>query len=478
MISRILTAQVRKIVFLSTRFSDEISSRRILGAVLLLSPGLGATVAAAEEAALSYAEAQARLVAVSDALDAKEAAVRAREAQEGATQSLRRPDVDVEAQLLEYQMSVELPLGPLAPIGEHFGLPDPLKFQQRKTGRRPIATATLPLYSGGKIPAAQAGARAQVEEAEADWAQSRDDQLLMLAKTYYGQILAAKAFAIRRDVLAGLERHVRDATKLEREGFISRAQRLQAEVARDEAAREVERARSGLATADMVLAGLLRLPEGVRPVSPLAVDSSALEPAQAFVTMAMGEHPQLERFDSLSRQAAAGVELQKSELRPNVYAFGQYNFDRSHSLLTDPDWSVGVGVRYKLIGGKGRRQMVEAAEHNVRGAEAGRREAETQIRIGVTKYWNEAESARRRFALYDSAIASAQENLRLQQLSYRAQLATSLDVVDAELGLGRAQTERAQAAYDYISALADLLHAAGQIEALPEYLSHADRVIS
>ncbi|MDZ3832812.1 MAG: TolC family protein [Sphingopyxis sp.] len=427
---------------------------------------------------LDFGSAQQRLIEQSDAIAAQDANLRAKEAQEGATRSLHRPDVDIEAQLLEYQKTLYLPLGSLAPIAAPFGIRDPLRFRQERTATRPIVTATLPIYTGGQISATQAGARAQVGEARAARAATLNDQLHRLSQAYFGQQLAEHVLAVRRDVVAGLERHVSDAEKLEREGFISRAQMLQAEVARDDAARELEKAKADLATANALLAGLLRAPGGVRPTSPLAVDSRPLEPLDEFKTAALNNHPQIERLHAVEEQARAGVGIQKSKLRPTVYGFGQYNFDRRNSLLTDPDWSVGVGVKYKLFSGTGRQQMVEAAQHSVAQAQAGLREIQTQVAIGVTKNWGEADAARRRFLLLDSTLASAEENLRLQRLSYREQQATSLDVVDAELGLGKALTDRTKAAFDYIQALSDLLYSCGQMDRLPAYLDRADKVIA
>ncbi len=453
-------------------------TRHVVSALVLVSAVMAPCAAQdTPSIPLDYRAAQARLVERSDAIAAQDANVRSREAQEGATRTLHRPDVDFEAQLLDYQKTLYLPLGSLAPVAQSFGITDPLRFQQERTSTRPIVTATLPIYAGGQISATQAGARAQVAQARADRAIAVEDQLLTLTQAYFGQQLAERALGVRRDVLAGLERHVSDAVKLERERFISRAQRLQAEVARDDAAREYEKAVSDLATANAVLAGLLRAPGGVRPTSPLSVDSRSLEPLETFKAAALGEHPQLDRLRAMGDQADAGVSLQQSKLRPSIYGFGQYNFDRRNSLLTDPDWSVGVGVRYKLFSGTGRRQMVESARQTAAQAEAGLREAQTQIEIGVTKYWNEAEAARRRFLLLASSITSAEENLRLQTLSYREQQATSLDVVDAELGLGKARIQRAQAANDYIQALAHLLNASGRMDRLPDYLGHSDTVI-
>lgn len=426
---------------------------------------------------LDYGAAQERLLHRSDAIEASAANIRSKEAQEGATRTLGRPDIDIEAQLLEYQKTLYLPLGSLAPVAEAFGIPDPLKFRQERTSTRPIVTATLPIYAGGQISGTQAGASAQVAQAKADRDIAIDDALVQLVQAYYGQQLAERALGIRRDVLDGLERHVADAVKLEQARFISRAQRLQAEVARDDAARDYAQAISDLATANAALAGILRAPAGVRPISPLGVDSRPLTPLATFKAAALDTHPQLARLRALEDQAEAGVKIQQSKLRPTIYGFGQYNFDRRNSLLTDPDWSIGVGLKYKLISGAGRQQQVEAARATVEQADAGLREARTQLDIGVTKAWNDVEAARKRFLLLDSALVSADENVRLQTLSYREQQATSLDVVDAQLGRGRARIQRAQAANDYVQALARLLSMSGQIDRMPEYLSRADKVI-
>ncbi|WCM28552.1 TolC family protein [Sphingomonas sp. QA11] len=426
---------------------------------------------------MDYRSAQDRLLQRSDAIEASAANLRGKEAQEGATRTLGRPDVDVEAQLLEYQKTLYLPLGSLAPVAESFGIRDPLKFQQERTSTRPIVTATLPLYAGGQISGTQAGARAQVAQARADRDIAVDNAVVQLVQAYYGQQLAERALGVRRDVLDGLNRHVADATKLEQARFISRAQRLQAEVARDDAAREYEKAISDLGTANAALAGMLRVPAGVHPVSPLGVNSRPLEPLDTFKAAALDAHPQLARLKALEDQAQAGVTIQQSKLRPTIYGFGQYNFDRRNSLLTDPDWSAGIGLKYKLMSGAGRRQQVDAARETVAQAEAGLREARTQLEIGVTKAWGETEAARRRFLLLDSALVSAEENLRLQTLSYREQQATSLDVVDAQLGFGRARIQRAQAANDYVQALAQLLSMSGQMSRMPDYLARADKVI-
>ncbi|WP_349677230.1 TolC family protein, partial [Brevundimonas sp. UBA875] len=75
-----------------------------------------------------------------------------------------------------------------------------------------------------------------------------------------------------------------------------------------------------------------------------------------------------------------------------------------------------------------------------------------------------------------SAIVAAEENLRVQMVGYQVQQTTSLDVIDAQLGVGRARIQRAQAAHDFVVALARLLHVSGRIEDMPDYIDQGERI--
>lgn len=432
---------------------------------------------AADPASLDYLSAEQQFLSRSDAIDAAGENVRAKQAQEKSTRTLHRPDLDFELQLLEYQKTLYLPLGPLEPLAADYGIADPLEFRQELRSIRPILTASVPLYTGGRIDATRDGAQAELDAALAERDLTTDEGLVQLVQAYFGQQLAERALGVRRDVLTGLEAHFDEVRHLEEVGLATKAQRLQAEVARDDASREYQEAIARLATANVVLAGLLRAPAGIRPLSPLFVISAPLAPVEAFSQSAMDNHPEIKRLDALAGKAEAGIDIEESKRKPTVFGFAQYNLDREDALLTDPDWAVGIGMRYKFFSGADRKQGVAAARFTAEQVRAGRREARTRIGIGVAKAWYEVEAARKRFLLLDTAIVSAEESLRLQKLAYREQQATSLDVVDAELGLGRARIRQDQAAYDYVIALAELLSASGQMSEFSEYQTRADRIV-
>lgn len=460
------------------------SHRRPLFLVLALSLHLSQALAQeprddfAGAEILSFEQARMRLLQVSDALAASEANVDGKRDLQQASRSLRLPDIALDVREMKFQKSLDVDLGALAPVVAPLGIPGSLHFSDSDWRLRPSLTATMPLYTGGQIPAAQKAASAAVRQAEAEHDGERQTQTMQLVQTYFGQQLAAWALKIRGDVRDGLQRHLDDAEKLERGGIATKAQRLQATVARDQAERDFQRARNDLDTVTQTLRRLLRAQREVGTNTALFVISTEASEIAAFQQAARDRHPALERLRAVTDQARQGVRVQQAKLKPQVFLFGQRDLYRDDALLTEPDWVFGIGLKYNLLSSSDRPRQISAARSQLEQAEAGLREAENQVAIAVTSAWNQLETARQQFLLLDSSIDQARENLRLQELSFREGQATSLDVIDARLRLGSASIERARAAYQYDVALAQLLEVCGQMDRFSAYAEQADKVIS
>ena len=445
-------------------------------ALALLSVFWTAAVAAqtAGSEALSFDDARTRLAEKSDARAGADANVAAKQDLAAATKHLRLPQVTLSVTEEYFRKTLEIPFGSLAPVAAEFGLETPLRFRVEKWSFRPGAIATLPLYTGGQISAAQTAAEAAIREAGAERDLTSDEDLIQLVRAYFGQQLAVRTLAVRRDVRDGLQQHLGNATALEREGFASKADRLQATVARDRAERQYRKASSDLDTAQARLANLLHSDHAVTTTTDLFVHTAPIAPVEEFQRAARSEHPQLERLRAITDQAKEGVRVQQAALKPQLLAFGGYDLYRKDATL-EPDWVFGFNLKYTLFSRDGRLEKVSAARHQLEQAEAGLRSAERQLEIGVTSSYNDLEDARVQYVLLESAIAHAEESLRLQELSFREGLATSLDVIDARVALGQSRIDREGAAYEYDLRLALLLAASGQIDRYPEYVRRADR---
>ena len=395
-----------------------------LGLVLLVP----ATSALAQDAdALSFDQARERLERVSDALAAADANLRARQDLSDATARLRLPEISLEARYLEFQKTLSLPLGSLAPVGEAFGIESPLRFQERDRRLRPVLTTVLPLYTGGQIPAAQAAAAAALRGADAERAQQSQKLTSQLVQAYFGQGLAEQALSVRREVRDGMRQHLAHAESLEREGFATRAQVLQAVVARDASEREYQKALNDRDAAAQALALLLRSDGPVTPITPLFVVGTSPGTLEAFTRAALERHPQLAQLRALDDQAGAGVRVQEASLKPQVYLFGQYDLYREDALLTDTDWAFGIGLKYTFLSGRDRPRQISAARAQQEQAQAALREAQNQIRIGVAQAWNALETARQQhmhggYQALEGLLAPRDEPLGRLLLLYLAQL--------------------------------------------------------
>src|SRR5690606_12207379 len=246
--------------------------RRLL--VLLTLGSLTAFVslgAQAQPLALHFEEAQERLLHVSDALASSRSQVQSRRQLAEASRSLSYPDGTMEIRRVRCQEGLKRPLGWLGQVAEALDGSGLLGFAEKDWRPRPIVTATMPVWTGGQISAAKAAANAAADEADALLARAGQDETVQLVEAYFGQQLAQQVAAVRLEVRNGLQEHYAHARKLEQEGFATRAQLLQAQVALDNAEREYAKAVNDLRGAQAVLAGLLRSDVPIQPLSPLFV---------------------------------------------------------------------------------------------------------------------------------------------------------------------------------------------------------------
>jgi len=461
---------------------------------------------------LSFDAAVERLSATSSVRGAANANVSAAEDQAAAVAGLHRPTVAIDAQLLRYQKTFDISLGgvlgqaesvagqllpgligdlPGVPgdvlesinarleqaLPEFFaGLPGSVRLRTADTVFRPVATAVLPIYTGGAIPALKDAADANVEMARARQAEALNLEGVNLVRAYFGQSLTAQALTIARDTRDGFDLHLSNAKAMEREGFLSAGQRLQVQVARDAAQRQLDRAELEHDTAVQTLSRLLDAPSGVQPTSPLFVNATTAGPADAFIMSGQSQHPRVAQAAAGHDLAEAGVDLARSRLRPSVYAFGSYNLNRDSALPVEPDWAVGVGARYTLMSSLDRGRMVSAARAQSQAALQVERQTRDEIATLITRTYNLVELSRRQFLSLDSSISAAEENLRIQTLSFREGEAPASALVDARNLLGTARLQRAAAAYEYDLSLAALLAASGRSGEFADYLQRADRV--
>jgi len=419
---------------------------------------------AAEPPSLSYEDARSALYEVSDSRKASEASLSHSKEEAHAAKNLGLPDLFVNATEVWGEKTGSING---TPVGD---IPVDVNFR----GPRSSINSTWSIYSGGRISATQKALAAGADVASADLTRTEQELDVVLAREYFGLELAANVERTRKAVLEQANQHLDRAMKFEKQGLIAKVERLNAQVERDEAAREQVSAQRDREIAEASLRRLLHRDTPVEPSTPLFISTQPLKPLAQWLRLAQGANPTLAALSARRVQAEQGIAVAEALWKPQVFAFGSYAMIRKYQTLIEPDWIAGVGVNFWLFTHEDRASKVHAARDSLREVESLRAAADTAVATEVESLYRKVEQAREQFQLLDSTMALAEENLRLRERGFSEGQATSIDVNDARNASARSQTARAVAAYDYVTALAQLLQAAGRAQSLPDFIQQAD----
>lgn len=385
----------------------------------------------------------------------------------------------VNGRLNEWEASngVDLPAGITDPLREglnntiHSGvglIPDTSNVVLEDQVIRPTVSVMLPLYTGGLTRSAKEIANIQSGRSELSNQQQQDTQRFELIQSYFNvqlqkQLLDAALFNSN-----AMQQHYRNALKLEQQGFISKGQRMQFEVARNNAERAQQNAQANLNAALFQLNNLL-LDSNITELStPLFVNRAEPQNVNILLSSFSQNSPLIKKMQMDTELAKANVKAQQAAKRPNVFAFGEYSLDQHQN------WIVGVAARYNLFSGIDKNKNIQAAELKRYAAELMTARTQQEIENLIYKSFSEAVSAQQSDALLQQNLKAAQENLRIQELSFKEDVGTATQVIDAQNMLSSLKAEMALNAYKYVISLATLLQSHGSIVEFPNYMQHAN----
>ncbi|MBF4519760.1 MULTISPECIES: TolC family protein [Acinetobacter] len=385
----------------------------------------------------------------------------------------------VNGRLNEWEASngVDLPAGITDPLREglnntiHSGvglIPDTSNVVLEDQVIRPTVSVMMPLYTGGLTRSAKEIANIQSGRSELSNQQQQDTQRFELIQSYFNvqlqkQLLDAALFNSN-----AMQQHYRNALKLEQQGFISKGQRMQFEVARNNAERAQQNAQANLNAALFQLNNLL-LDSNITELStPLFVNRAEPQNVNILLSSFSQNSPLIKKMQMDTELAKANVKAQQAAKKPNVFAFGEYSLDQHQN------WIVGVAARYNLFSGIDKNKNIQAAELKRYAAELMTARTQQEIENLIYKSFSEAVSAQQSDALLQQNLKAAQENLRIQELSFKEDVGTATQVIDAQNMLSSLKAEMALNAFKYVMSLATLLQSHGSIVEFPNYMQHAN----
>ena len=300
-----------------------------------------------------------------------------------------------------------------------------------------------PIYTGGRLEALQRAARAEANASAEDVEAGRADLRLEITRAYWALATARETERVVGSSIANLDAHIRDLRARLDQGLIPPNELLTAQARR---AREqvlgIEAA-NNTAVAEADLRRLI----GDEPAGPLRV--MALEPSRAGQS-ATTASDRAERRALLQRLDASKMreEAARAQSKPAIGVGGGYDYARPNPRIfprTDEwhdSWDASVSLTWTLWDG-GRRAADRAEAVAATRAIAARvEEFDRQLAFDIHARQLDVETARASIDAASEGIAAAVEARRVVAERYAAGVATSTDVLDAELAVLQAELDR------------------------------------
>lgn len=378
---------------------------------------------------------------------------------------------DIAINLNEYKPAVGTLLGtlPIPPTitGQLIGADWKFPIQERDFGMVG-ASVTMPIFMGGKINVANRAAKIQIKESRQQTVQQNNALYSQLAERYFGLSLALQVVKVREQVLAGMQKHLSDAIKLEQNGMIPHVERLYAEMKVTEAEVELKKAQAEVKTIATALNNTLNNEGEIVPITSLFILSS-IEDIEYFKKLAEENNPLLKQVQLKEELAKENVKAERANFMPEIAAIGGIDIYNHQLTKLAPKWVVGAGLKFNIFNGLNREFKFAAAKSQVKQVEALNNKAVSDISTLVEKLYNEMTANADQMKTLEATLAFSEEYLRIKERAFLEGTTPSSDVVDARLNLAKTKIERLQAAYIYDLSLAQLLEACGLSNNFTEY---------
>ena len=344
-------------------------------------------------------------------------------------------------------------------------IPDEYQVALNDQVIRPTVSIMMPLYTGGLTSSAKEVANIKAQRSLLNTKQQQDVQRFELIQAYFNAQLQKQLQASSQFNLQSMQKHYSNALKLEQQGFISKGQRMQFEVARNNAERAHQNTQASYKASLFQLNNLLQSSQITELSTPLFVNSTQSLALNSLLKSFPEQSSLIQKMQMDTQLAKANVKVQNAAKKPSVFAFGEYSLDDKQN------WIVGVAARYNLFSGIDKNKNVQAAELQRYASELITERAKQEIENIIYKSYSEVVTAQQSDQLLQQNVKAAQENLRIQELSFREDMGTATQVIDAQNALSILKTETALNAYKYVMSLAALLQSHGSIEQFQGYIN-------
>jgi outer membrane protein TolC len=302
------------------------------------------------------------------------------------------------------------------------------------------------------------------------------DVRLEVVRSYWALVTSREQIAVLERGLQRTDAYVGDVRSRVDAGVLPPNDLLTARAQRARQAVRVVQAKNAAASAEIDLARLVGAPVG-QPIvattvvgqSTTGIESVAGFSADALVARALESRAEREGLQDRRAALQASATAALAATKPTVSAIAAVEPSRPNPRFvprTDElktSWDLGFNVSWSLFDGRRARADAAAATAQSDAVDARLTDFDAIVGVDVRQRLLDLESGRAALAASDEAVSASTEARRVVEERFRAGVATSTDVLDAQVALLEAELERTMLAATLRWSEARLLRALGAL---------------
>lgn len=330
-------------------------------------------------------------------------------------------------------------------------------------------TVTQPIFTGYALISAYELAKLGIDQSKIALELEKLDLALKVKEAYFNILKADKAVGVAKSAVGSLESHLAVAKNFYDVGMIPVNDLLKAEVELANAQHNLIQAQNASRLARVSFNVLLsKSIDDPFEIEDILIFNPENPDYDVCVGKALKARPEIKALDITDAQIDQQISLAKSKYYPQA-AFN-YNYIKAgdtpnvsgSNFQLSNQWQTILGLSWTFWDWDKTRNSVNQAESKKRQLSQTRKTLEDGIKLELKKAILDLQEAEEKIPTAKKAVDQAEENLRVSEERYKAQVTTSTEVLDAQTLLSQARMNYYNSLYDHNLARAGLLRAIGE----------------
>jgi len=331
------------------------------------------------------------------------------------------------------------------------------------------ATVRQPIFTGFAVTSAYELTKLGIDQSKLDLELERLDLALKVKEAYFNILRADKAVNVAKSAVESLEAHHNVAKNFYDVGMIPVNDLLKAEVELANTQHNLIQAQNASRLARVSFNVLLsRSIDEPFEIEDILIYTKETPDFDSYLEKALKARPEIKALDLTDAQIDQQINLAKSKYYPEVDF--TYNYIKAgdtpkvsgSNFQLSSQWQANVGLSWTFWDWNKTRNSVNQTESQKRQLFQTRKSIEDGVKLQLKQAILNLKEAEEKIPTAQKAVDQAEENLRVSEERYKAQVTTSTEVLDAQTLLSQARMNYYNALYDHNLAKAGLLRAVGE----------------